>query len=116
MAIVVDPIRTVTAGKVEIGAFRTYPEGYKPPDEPPSEYQTIPLSKVEDFGVHCQQYYSLNVSIFKSKLDGMMLNLLWNKYWINTLSSSPLLCSKDYLTGQIKDIGTCTARRDESLA
>jgi hypothetical protein len=37
-------------GKVEIGAFRTYPEGYKPPDEGPSEYQTIPLSKIEDFG------------------------------------------------------------------
>ncbi|CAI7792668.1 unnamed protein product, partial [Closterium sp. NIES-54] len=40
---------------VEIGAFRTYPKGYKPPDEPPSEYQTIPLNKIEDFGVHCKQ-------------------------------------------------------------
>jgi hypothetical protein len=34
---------------------RTYPEGYKPPDEGPSEYQTIPLSKIEDFGVHAKQ-------------------------------------------------------------
>ncbi len=42
---------TPAPGKVEIGAFRTYPEGYKPPDEGPSEYQTIPLSKIEDFGV-----------------------------------------------------------------
>jgi hypothetical protein len=41
--------------QVEIGAFRTYPEGYKPPDEGPSEYQTIPLSKIEDFGVHAKQ-------------------------------------------------------------
>lgn len=30
-------------------------KGYKPPDEGPSEYQTIPLNKIEDFGVHCKQ-------------------------------------------------------------
>lgn len=45
----------MSAGKVELGAFRTYPKGYKPPDEVPSEYQSIPLNKVEDFGVHCKQ-------------------------------------------------------------
>jgi hypothetical protein len=55
LAVVVDPVRTMASGKVEIGAFRTYPEGYKPPDEGPSEYQTIPLSKIEDFGVHAKQ-------------------------------------------------------------
>ena len=36
-------------------------QGYKPPDEGPSEYQSIPLNKIEDFGVHCKQYvYSSN--------------------------------------------------------
>jgi COP9 signalosome complex subunit 5 len=55
LAVVVDPVRTMASGKVEIGAFRTYPEGYKPPDEGPSEYQTIPLNKIEDFGVHAKQ-------------------------------------------------------------
>lgn len=29
LAIVVDPVRTMASGKVEIGAFRTYPEGYR---------------------------------------------------------------------------------------
>ena len=28
LAIVVDPIRTMTSGKIEVGAFRCYPEGY----------------------------------------------------------------------------------------
>ena len=51
------------------GAFRTYPKGFKPPDEEASEYQTIPLNKIEDFGVHCKQYYSLDVSYFKSTMD-----------------------------------------------
>ncbi|CAA2976147.1 Hypothetical predicted protein [Olea europaea subsp. europaea] len=55
LAVVIDPVRTVSAGKVHIGAFRTYPQGYKPPNEPVSVYQTIPLNKTKDFGVHCKQ-------------------------------------------------------------
>ena len=65
--------------KVEIGAFRTYPDGYKPPDEGPSEYQTVPLDKIEDFGVHAKSYYQLDISYFKSSLDKRLLELLWNK-------------------------------------
>ncbi|KAF3597432.1 hypothetical protein DY000_02023614 [Brassica cretica] len=91
LAVVIDPTRTVSAGKVEIGAFRTYPEGHKISDDHVSEYQTIPLNKIEDFGVHCKQYYSLDITYFKSSLDSHLLELLWNKYWVNTLSSSPVL-------------------------
>ncbi|PWA62629.1 COP9 signalosome 5A [Artemisia annua] len=81
LAVVIDPTRTVSAG-------------YKPSDEPVSEYQTIPLNKIEDFGVHCKQ----------SSLDCHLLDLLWNKYWVNTLSSSPLLGNGDYVAGQISDL------------
>lgn len=56
---------------------------YKPPDEGPSEYQTIPLSKIEDFGVHCKSYYSLDIAYFKSSLDAGLLDLLWAKYWVS---------------------------------
>lgn len=104
LAIVVDPVRTMASGKVEIGAFRTYPEGYRPPDEGPSEYQTIPLSKIEDFGVHAKQYYSLDITFFKTALDTHMLDLLWNKYWVNTLSASPLISNREFNTGQISDV------------
>lgn len=91
VAVVIDPVRTISAGKVCLGAFRTYPKGYKPPDEGPEEYQSIPLSKIEDFGVHCKQYYSMEVSYFKSSLDDHLLKSLWDKYWVNTLSSSSLI-------------------------
>ncbi|XP_017102985.1 COP9 signalosome complex subunit 5 isoform X1 [Drosophila bipectinata] len=104
VAIVVDPVRTVSAGKVCLGAFRTYPKGYKPPNEEPSEYQTIPLNKIEDFGVHCKQYYPLEISYFKSALDRKLLDSLWNKYWVNTLGSSGLLTNTEYTTGQIMDL------------
>lgn len=53
------------------------------------------------------QYYSLDISYFKSSLDSHLLDLLWNKYWVNTLSSSPLLGNGDYVAGQISDLGMC---------
>jgi len=104
VALVVDPKRTINSGKVELGAFRTYPKDYKPPDEGPSEYQSIPLEKIEDFGVHCKSYYQLDTSCFKSGLDSQLLDLLWNKYWVNTLSSSPILANRDFTAKQLGDL------------
>lgn len=51
------------------------------------------------------QYYALDITYFKSSLDSHLLDLLWNKYWVNTLSSSPLLGNGDYVAGQISDLG-----------
>lgn len=116
LAIVVDPHRTIAAGKVEIGAFRTYPEGYKPPEAPASEYQTIPMNKIEDFGVHANSYYPLDVSYFKSSLDTHMLDMLWNKYWVNTLAASPLINTRDLAFGQIRDIAEKLEAADVELA
>nr|CAG4648681.1 EOG090X078Z [Polyphemus pediculus] len=115
VAIVVDPVRTISAGKVNLGAFRTYPKGYKPPNEEPSEYQTIPLNKVEDFGVHCKQYYALEILYFKSSLDRRLLDSLWNKYWVSTLSSSSLITNADYTTGQVADLSEKLEQAESSL-
>lgn len=91
LALVIDPNRTISAGKVEIGAFRTYPKDYKNPLAEESEYQSIPSDKLADFGVHANEYYKLDCSYFKSSLDSKLLDLLWNKYWVSTLSHSSLL-------------------------
>jgi len=115
VAIVIDPVRTISSGKVCLGAFRTYPKGYKSQNDEPSEYQTIPLNKIEDFGVHCKQYYSLEVSYFKSALDRRLLDSLWNKYWVNTLSSSSLLTNADYTTGQIFDLSEKLEQSESAL-
>ncbi|KAJ3055692.1 COP9 signalosome complex subunit 5 [Rhizophlyctis rosea] len=115
LAVVIDPTRTVSAGKVEIGAFRTYPEGYKPAETAPSEYQTIPLSKIEDFGVHANSYYQLDISFFKSVLDNELLEKLWHKYWVNTLSSSSLVTNREYIARQISDLGEKIEQADVAL-
>ncbi|EFX73885.1 hypothetical protein DAPPUDRAFT_109433 [Daphnia pulex] len=100
VAIVVDPVRTISAGKVCLGAFRTYPKS---------------LNKVEDFGVHCKQYYALEVSYFKSALDRRLLDSLWNKYWVSTLSSSSLTTNADYTTGQVSDLSEKLEQAENSL-
>lgn len=109
VAIVIDPNRTISSGKVDIGAFRTFPENYTPPNEATGgaggEYQSIPLAKIEDFGVHASQYYPLEIEHFKSSLDAKLLDQLWNKYWQNTLSQSPLITNRAYTTAQMKDLG-----------
>ena len=44
------------------------------------------------------------ISYFKSSLDTQLLDMLWHKYWVNTLASSPLITTRDLATGQITDI------------
>jgi COP9 signalosome complex subunit 5 len=116
VAIVIDPVRTVSSGKVNLGAFRTFPKGYRPPNEEPSEYQTIPLNKIEDFGVHCKQYYQLDVTYFKSSMDRKLLDSLWNKYWVNTLGSSGSLSNAEYTTGQIDDLSEKLEQSESHLS
>ncbi|KAL0958444.1 hypothetical protein HGRIS_000587 [Hohenbuehelia grisea] len=116
VAIVVDPNRTISAGKVDIGAFRTFPENYTPPNaSASSEYQSIPLSKIEDFGVHANQYYQLEVEIFKSTLDDELLGMLWNKYWVNTLSQSPLISNRAYAVSQLSDLHQKLSKAQSSV-
>lgn len=126
VAVVIDPERTISAGKVDIGAFRTFPKGYKPPargdeggnsdnDDGGDEYQTIPLYKAEDFGAYASQYYSLDVSHFKSSLDSNLLSLLWNKYWVATLSQSPLFTTRDYGSRQIMDLSQKVRRAAKGI-
>ncbi|KAG6845141.1 hypothetical protein H0H87_000377 [Tephrocybe sp. NHM501043] len=115
VAVVIDPNRTISAGKVDIGAFRTYPEGYTPPNVSASEYQSIPLNKIEDFGVHANQYYQVDVEIFKSSLDNELLAMLWNKYWVNTLSSSPLISNRAYSVSQLSDLHQKLSKAQSSV-
>lgn len=53
------------------------------------------MDKIEDFGVHANAYYPLKVEVYKTKLDEQLLDLLWNKYWVATLSQS-LIVSVSY--------------------
>ncbi|EFY88532.1 COP9 signalosome catalytic subunit rri1 [Metarhizium acridum] len=120
LAVVIDPDRTINAGKVDIGAFRTYPHLHKaegPGGVTADGFQAVPLAKAAEFGAHASRYYSLEVSHFKSTLDAHLLELLWHKYWVQTLSQSPLLTNRDFgskqmldLSSKIKEVTTSLSR------
>lgn len=117
LAVVIDPERTMSTGKVDIGAFRTYPEGHKAPGEQGGDgYQSIPLAKIEDFGAHSSRYYSLEVSFYKSTLDSYLLEQLWRKYWVSTLSRNPLLANRDYTTKQMEDLGEKVRKAEQGIS
>lgn len=106
----IDPKQTMSAGKVEIGCFRVFPESYIQEIEKAGKTAgskgMIPQEKLQDFGLHAHKYYMLEHSFFKSKLDSQILESLWNEYWVQTLSSSPLLNNSLYLTKAIGNVAT----------
>jgi COP9 signalosome complex subunit 5 len=99
-----------------VGAFRTYPDDYKPSDSDSSSYQSVPMDKIKDFGVHANRYYQMEVSYFKSNLDNNLLELLWSKYWVNTLSANPLLATKGYMTSSLHDLSSKIDGVESSLS
>lgn len=118
VALVVDPKQTMASGKVEIGAFRTYTDEYVEKQAAAAaagataastqssgpQRQSVPRAKLEEFGLHANEYYQLSVELFKTSLDTQLINLLWSKYWVNTLTASPLIANRDYLTGAVVDV------------
>jgi COP9 signalosome complex subunit 5 len=115
-AVVIDPHRTVSSGKVDIGAFRTYPDNYTPSSAAGKDSAgSIPMNKAADFGAHADQYYPLEVEHFKGSLDDRLLESLWNRYWVQTLSGNPLLTNRDFASSQIADLAGKTAEVAKSL-
>lgn len=120
LAIVVDPVRTVASGKVELGAFRTLPEraerrqqGQQSGRVKASETGSVPLHKVEDFGVHASEYYALEVAYFRSEADAGLFNLLWRDYWSQALSG----CTEEgFLQSQASDAASKLADGGRSPA
>lgn len=122
LAVVIDPDRTISAGKVDIGAFRTYPKNGTSESNPKRRgitsdgFQAVPLEKSADFGAHASRYYSLEVSHFKSSLDNHLLELLWHKYWVQTLSQNPLFTNRDFANKQMKDLSSKLREASNNVA
>lgn len=59
---------------------------------------TIPADKKKDFGLHLNRYYQLQTEIFYSSMDNQLLQILWHKYWVNTITKSSLFINQKYFT------------------
>ena len=78
LGVVVDPVQTMSSGRVEIGAFRTYPDNYEPHER--THYQTVPMDKIQDWGDHADSYYKLTTTFIQSDTDNRVLAAMQQKY------------------------------------
>ncbi|QRG37050.1 hypothetical protein FDK38_001420 [Candidozyma auris] len=86
LAIVVDPVQSSNQGKVEIGAFRTLPIDQESNESSKGKkINTSSKSKMKDFGIHADQYYPLDIELFKSKEDEKCIKMILNKSWASNL-------------------------------
>lgn len=83
LAIVVDPIRTLSNGCIELGAFRTFLPGEekRADGEEATASQWLPAEKVHDFGVHWQHYYQLRTHFCSNSVSVRLLEGLGNASW-----------------------------------
>ena len=105
IAIVIDPIKTCMTGKVDVGAFRTYPEGKAPKQTKSSNLQDgIPEDKIKDFGAWHTEYYALEISYFVSSVDLPIIESCCNRFWIGSLKDDQMANNKKYLTDKLHDV------------
>ena len=110
IAIVVDPKRTMSAGKVEIGAFRCYTNEYAEKKLKEGKKNAgggdagMSAEKIDEFGLHAHKYYQVDINFFKSGLDADLLDRVWNEYWVHTLSTSPLLSNQDMICKTVVNV------------
>jgi len=64
VAIVIDPIKSMRFGNIDIGAFRTFNDNHRP---------TNTDEKNGTLGWHCKEYYALDIQLFCNEHDKIML-------------------------------------------
>ena len=109
VAIVVDPFRTMSSGKVELGCFRTYKDDYAEEQKASVSLKggaAMPGDKFDEFGLHAHKYYKVEHSFYKSSMNTELLERIWLEYWQHTLSSSPLLSNQDQITKTLVNMVT----------
>jgi COP9 signalosome complex subunit 5 len=114
VAVVIDPERTMSGGRVDIGAFRTYPPTHAHSKKAGrgggggggggGGDTIVPEEKAGDFGLHAEKYYALEVSYFKSSLDTQLLANLRSRYWVQTLTTNSLATNNEFSNRQIMDL------------
>lgn len=83
LAIVIDPLKTLSSRRLEIGAFRTLPSASEGIANPQSEKR----GSRED-GFFSSLYYQLDLSFFRTKLDENLNELIWENPWTTTLAGT----------------------------
>lgn len=94
LAVVIDPHETIKTDKVAIGGFRTFPEDHSG-NRTSESRQSIPLEKVEEYGVHAHEYYEIESSFFRPSGDAFVLQVIKRDHWADCLTQGASDMVKD---------------------
>ncbi|KAL4402441.1 COP9 signalosome catalytic subunit Rri1 [Malassezia pachydermatis] len=116
VAIVIDPWRTMSAGHVDIGAFRTLPPEFHADSSPHrTTPHAMPADKAADFGAHASRYYPLDIHYTKLASDRGLYERLWQSYWAHSLTTSPSRTEQALATQQVHAIAAQLRDTAEAL-
>ena len=106
-ALVVDPYRTKSNRKIDFGCFRMYSN--EKTARQIQQFESIPLNKAEEFGVHQSRYYRMPHYFFQSKFESNIVKLIYKNYWVDSLCANALLVNEDFYKEKVEDI-SCKLR------
>jgi COP9 signalosome complex subunit 5 len=101
-ALVVDPYRTKSKKAIDMGCFMMYANEQQHHDL--QEFDSVPLSRSNEFGVHQNKYYRLPHSFFHSQYEDSIIKLMYKQYWIDTLCSNACLLNHEYFKETVDDM------------
>ena len=101
-ALVVDPYRTKSKKNIDFGCFRMY--NNEKTNRVLQEFDSIPLNRSEEFGIHQNKYYRIPHFFFQSKYEANIVKLMYKNYWVDTLSSNALLVNEEFFKESVDDV------------
>ena len=101
-ALVVDPYRTKSNKKIDFGCFRMYSN--EKTARQIQQFDSIPLNRAEEFGVHQNRYYRMPHFFFQSKFESSMIKLMYKNYWVESLCANALLVNEDFYKEKVEDV------------
>jgi COP9 signalosome complex subunit 5 len=99
VALVIDPIKTVSSGKVQLGAYRTFAEN------PVRDSEPVPGDLLEKYGSAAHKYYELDIVYYTTQLDLTVLSDITTKSYGQAIASSPLQLIAKYVASKFVDAG-----------
>ena len=68
------------------------------------EFDSIPMNRAEEFGVHQNKYYRMPHYFFQSKFENNIVKLIYKNYWVYSLCSKSLLINEDFYQEKVEDV------------
>ena len=67
-------------------------------------FDSIPLNRASEFGVHQNKYYRIPHYYFQSKFESNIVKLIYKNYWVDSLCANALLVNEDFYQEKVEDV------------